>query len=356
MNDGHTDHDDLFSMKYHDITDITPSEFFRGQFTIVPRGSSRGLGNPHRRWDVHEWTVITDLPVCRLRDRSRHEVGIILGWAYDLNGLPISDSVEIDMAADEFLYTLGGRYMALLNVNRDWRIYLDPMGTLSTVFRSAAGPGDVMAASTTSIAYVVDDRPHPIEPAADGYRPAGLTAVPDMTRLLPNHYFSLTTRSVRRHHFVDGISREAPTTERLEQSMRAVRSIISGTIADFGRPYITLTGGRDSRMILAAAEPLLSELEILTLAYGTKGTFSVEYDVSIAKSLAKKLDRPITIRPVLPYDERQAEHFLWRTGAACRAGKGRTSTGRAGHHFAPVRQLWWASVAKSLARRTITDR
>lgn len=313
---------------HDEITREKPGVFFRGQFVVTLKSVPIELSPPYERKDIDRWSVYTDLPVCSMRDPSGVIVGLVLGWAFDLEGRPCRGGEISAPDLEAWLYGFGGRYIALLKVGDDWRLYLDPLGTLATVYREDdSEAGQFMIASTTSLAYVAEHRRHPVAPAPYGYYPAGMTAVGDMKRLLPNHYYSLERRAVVRHHYEKGIDRKVPSKELLEHAMFSVRSVILGAIGSTGHAYLTLTGGRDSRMMLAAAESDLTHLDLVSFSYERRRPFFVEHDQSIARSLARTLRRDITVLNAAPTSRDENIVFLWRTGAACRAGKARDFVG-----------------------------
>jgi hypothetical protein len=303
-----------------DITSEPVGRFFRNQF-VLSSGNISIVG--YDVYVVGPWCLSTDLPVTRILDGSNEEVGVIVGWAFDDTGYAVTGFAHTDGRVEDWLYRHGGRYVAILNVEGDWRLYLDPMGSLATTYRAGDTGENIVAASTTSLAYAVSGRAHPMEAMGrDGYRPAGITAVEDMARLLPNHYLSLSEGSVFRHHYRTGIERRGVLPEDLQSAMAAVTSVIAGAGTVANKTYMTLAGGRDSRMLLAAAEPLLPGIELFTFTKRS-GLLKVDQDVSIARSLARRLRRGIKAVRVDKDDPITRQQYLWRTGSACSDGKSR---------------------------------
>ena len=63
--------------------------------------------------------MYTDLPVCSMRDPSGVIVGLVLGWAFDLEGRPCRGGEISAPDLETWLYGFGGRYIALLNARSD---------------------------------------------------------------------------------------------------------------------------------------------------------------------------------------------------------------------------------------------
>lgn len=232
-----------------------------------------------------------DLPIVDLCEPDGETIGWVLGHPVtDVAVAPPRLSVPAAAAKDPavleaFLASLGGRYVAVVLTTQYSRVYLDACGSMSAVYSALAG----MVASTPTL---IDTADHPWDgdlmrdlnmPASGLWYPFGITSRQNVWRLLPNHCLDLTTWQTTRYWptQTDFYAQADPAT--------AIQTIIDTTqrilqaVAQDRRIYLTLTAGRDSRMILACAKPILDRASFFTFTIGRDTA-----DAHIARRLAKR--------------------------------------------------------------------
>jgi hypothetical protein len=266
------------------------------------------------------------LPVTELRTRDAQPVGWLLGLAIDDRGdlfggvqtVPFAAPAQVEGELfEQWLYGLGGRFLAVLLANDLRRVYLDPAGTLAAVY-DATEP----AVASTETLLVGDTRPMrgPLQP--NQFFPAGLTAYPHLRRLLPNHYLDLDRWRPVRHWLTASLPRA--TAAEVPGLVETIAGVIRRQVQAVTRrwpAYLGLTAGRDSRMILACSRDFVDQLTCITFDYQEKPSDLT--DVHAACILARHLRLRHQIVPIkAPTDELQAS-YLRRIGHAGHFGKAR---------------------------------
>jgi hypothetical protein len=167
------------------------------------------------------------------------------------------------------LYTLAGRYVLVLLGENLRRLYLDPCGTLSLVYSVT----DLLAGSTSEVLgdkELADsglvERISSTRETSGTWYPCGLTPWRNLRVLPPNHYLDVDGWTIRRHW---------PTSEPTSVSNRsqcldvveAIAARITGNIRAVVDTYptvMTLTAGRDTRMLLSCARTMIGQLLFVT--------------------------------------------------------------------------------------------
>lgn len=202
---------------------------------------------------------------------------VILGW-------PIQFAEETAYTL-ESLSEMGGRWVV---ITEDY-VLPDPLASYSVVFSQQL---KVVTASPALIPSVSLSPDHDLNsvlglPSADMWYPFGLTPWSNVKRLLPEHVLNLRTFTATRPQ-----RQETRRTE--EIALKTVATNLRETLQKLQavKPIsILATAGRDSRMILAAAQ--MENLDLITF----RGSKSAR-DVRIAKQLASALKVPHSVIPV----------------------------------------------------------
>ena len=307
---------------------------FPGQFLLSRKGNRTPAG--YRVFEQDDWNLATDLPTVEIIGANASCIGWIIGWAAGPNGKFVTESVQIPddaspSAIEELVYRHGGRFAAIILTNSCQRLYLDSAGSLAAVYTRHGGslPEGPFAASTTSLLAWVEEREEVrLEPAVNGFWPAGLTADPRSRRLLPNHYLDLSSWRAVRHHLsrtperVGSDEVEPLIQDILQYISLNVSAAVSG--ADLP-PALGFTAGRDSRMILAASRPVAQNLALFTFDYpyiqgDQDGTNA---DRLAARTIARRLGLHHRVLPISEPDPTVHAEYLQRTGYAGNSGKAR---------------------------------
>ena len=268
------------------------------------------------------------LPVTPLVDPAGATSGWLLGWAVDGGGemLHLRDSLPLETAVDaggdveSRLYQLAGRWTCVLLGDAP-RCYVDPAGSLAVVYSAA----DQALASTTTVLRWGAHRDRRERFARrtlrpDQFHPAGLTSEPGVLRLLPNHYVDLISWTAARHWPTAPLRRvvEQEAGARVETIARSTRELIEA-VARRHEVVLPLTAGRDSRMLVSAARPVLDRCSFVTFDYAD----SRRTDVTYARRVAERFGLDLEVLPLAAVGEQDAMDYLERVGYDANEGKAR---------------------------------
>lgn len=206
------------------------------------------------------------VPVLTVRDTDGKAVGWIVGHPVFESGLATADEVVMPSPSDSrfeaMLYRNGGAWICIV-ANEDPRIYLDPCASRGIVY----SPELQQAASSSGLlegASLNEDLVRRMDiPRQNNWYPFGLTARQGCFRLLPNHVLDLTTWRSRR------IWPNAPIPDAsIEEAAEGVVKWTSHIVRAFVpmRPYVPITAGRDSRMLLGCGRNVVEKLSTFTVA------------------------------------------------------------------------------------------
>lgn len=270
------------------------------------------------RWRLEAFPTTTIRP---LIDGSGGRVGLLAGTVIDhaapalLDGpvrldLP-ADASGLDAAMERGLYRYGGSWLAIVTAGGKERVYLDADGTLSCVYNPVART----AASTAGL--LLDDASYSarfdaalhasLDVAGEGWFPSGLTAHKGIQRLLCNHTLDLATFQPLRHWPVQGFTHRGALHESALEVADIVRRQAEALLAK-GKVVVALTGGNETRFLLAAYRPILKELSFVTVSAP-----ATQRDVVIAKALAERFGLRHLILPLVEASE--AEQAAWAYAA-----------------------------------------
>jgi hypothetical protein len=288
-------------------------------------------------WPVHAkrgWTLASHpaLPVHALHAADGASIGWLLGFPLDVQRRSVAADLTLATVADgsprdfeERLYALGGKFLAILLAPRAERVYLDSAGSLPAVFAPSLG----LVASTPSLIPFArgceDDvdliRATGLPAGRNGQSFAlafGLTSRRGVERLLPNHVLDLAAWTASRHWPAAPLDAEVDPRTAVDQVTRIVEGGIAAAVS--GAPaYLPLTGGHDSRTLLACARPYLDRLSLFTLAFADR---SARFDVVVARRLARRHGLRHDVMACDPPDESEVDGWLWRSGLCVGGARG----------------------------------
>jgi hypothetical protein len=288
-----------------------------GQFVLAREPARLPAAWPARRQGDWRLAAHPSLPVATLRDTGGREAGWLLGWAYRPGGEWVDDEAHPpvdfhspDVAAfEQWLYGHGGRFAAVLLADGLGRLYHDATGSLGVVH---AVDEPVVASSPAVLPAAVEaDRRDDLAealglPAADAWYPFALTPSRRLERLIPNHYLDLDEWGVRRHWPAGDFDKVAD----VPAAVAEVAALLRGAIHTVARRYplqMSVTAGRDSRLLLACAGDVLDRAEFFTIRvpHPLAGV-----DCQVASKIVRRLRLPHRFLPYLPATE--AQRAAWR--------------------------------------------
>ena len=316
--------------------DSPRSQLFYGQFLLTFDRMNVPL-----EWNlrtIKEWTLATDpgLPTIDLVTEDGSLVGWLLGYPISEKAELLSDAVQMPFdrpdvvqsgAFEDYLYTYGGRFACVLVTESIHRLYLDAGGTLACVY---ATNSRVAGSTNTLVLWNVrgqfPERETPLGALrSNQFYPAGLTADPDIRRLLPNHYLDLQEWRAIRHWLAT--PPERTSEKEIPVQVEAIAKQLNKNVEAVTKRYHTymgLTAGRDTRMVLACCRPLVHNMTFYTFHHQDKPKNSAVQDLSVSRTLARRLRLSRKVVPIVPPAEDVKREYLARIGYAGNWGKAKT--------------------------------
>jgi hypothetical protein len=210
---------------------------------------------------------------------------------------------------------LSGRFAVVAFSPTGSRFYLDAAGQLSAVY---CRHRQIVASTTMLIPYdseTADDEELVVLmriPRTNAFYPFGVTPRFSVHRLLPNHFLDLDRWQSVRHWPMA----EIPLTTDPQDAVAEIASILRRTlevVCESSTPYLSLTAGRDSRMLLACARGLTDRISFFTWELPDA---VARTDVVTARRLAKRFRLPHQVYPFSEATEIDTWKWLYRTGLA----------------------------------------
>lgn len=263
-------------------------------------------------WRVHSGA---GLPVCELADRDGRQVGYVIGIAVGpdallsakQNRLPISlDDPKFWEGLERYLVEVAGRYAILVEVHKDVRFYVDPVGMIGAVYNKK----DRLLAASPLLAITDPMVPNP-KFDFDLIREHGgkfslfHTADARVRRLNPNSYLSLDNFSEYRHWPKDEVF-ATPENEVLD-CYQEIQARTAFNIAQISQAYsvsMPITGGQDSRLLLAFAQKSATNISRF---YTHINNYATRRDAAIGKELCAAIGVPHEV-----HDWRNSEIKKWQ--------------------------------------------
>ncbi|MRU15322.1 hypothetical protein FDP25_07770 [Roseovarius sp. A21] len=283
------------------------SKTFSQQF-VMRRDPDFALTN-FRRARLGDWTLLTGsrMPVAQahLEDAGLHVA--FMGKGVDAEGALIDHRVlqsklerlrDPQALADD-LNECGGRFVFIITGPDFERLYIDPSGIMGAVYNQKAG----FVAATVHLAIDRPVEPTTEYPAAQialdgsgGRFAFGFTPDRDVKRVLANHYLDLNDFSLTRHwpRPEDDFTcpmREDVIRARLYDVIARHKVIMNALIRGNSPAILPITGGADSRLLLAFAKDALDDVDLF---FTHKTNFNTGRDMELAGLLAKRVGVKLT--------------------------------------------------------------
>lgn len=282
---------------------------FCQQFRITDRKLGRLPGfrlNAVGKWYV-EVGRETPVAVSEAQDGSKL---VLLGIAVSPDGKIVNEQQLAELAdaakAIDWLNECAGRFAFLIVSDTFSRFYQDPLGTLGAVYNRQEG----VVSTTLNLGItrsIITNEAYPLTELATQAKARfafGHTPDAHVKRILPNHYLDLNEFQLCR--FWPGadslVDAELNDDEALLRFIATRLSQIVGALANqFDGTKLPLSGGLDSRVLLACAKPFLDRIELFSHAESMMS----RRDTRIARELASATGQRISIYDPLRDDKHQ---------------------------------------------------
>jgi len=275
------------------------------------------------QWHVQEknaWLLGThpSLPITHVYVANGSHIGWIIGYSITPSGdfCPSQLCFPVDLhepnqekIIETNLYEIGGRFAAIFFTDSFSRFYLDPSGLLATVYSENIP----LVASTPSL---IDSNGHDWDeeiikilrmPNSGLWYPSGLTPKKNVARLLPNHFLDLSNwKSVRHWPKSPKDLVQGKKEDLVKTIFHALKYNIS-SVTNHYPLHISITAGRDSRMLLASI--LENREKILFVTFSCSSV-----DSHIAKKIVYKYGLNHIFIDSEYFNTNQREDWLYRTG------------------------------------------
>jgi hypothetical protein len=258
------------------------------------------------------------LPITNIYLANGSHIGWIIGYSITPSGdfCPSQLCFPVDLQEpnpeeiiETNLYEISGRFAAIFLTDSFSRFYLDPSGLLATVYSENIP----LVASTPSL---IDGEGHDWDeeiikilrmPNSGLWYPSGLTPNKNVARLLPNHFLDLSHwKSVRHWPKSPEDLAQGKKEDLVKTIFQALKHNIS-SVANHHPLHMSLTAGRDSRMLLASILENREKILFITFLRNS-------LDSNIAKLLVKKLGLNHKFIQSEYINNEQREDWLYRTG------------------------------------------
>ncbi|RZU98371.1 asparagine synthase-related protein [Spiribacter vilamensis] len=300
---------------------LHPIDFFRlpKQWLISSSEIGAPVGGRRETFSGLHIAAADSVPLVRILDAAGNDVGRLIGWVIDSAYLYCSDttiSLQVEESPESLYSRLAGRFvMVWRGSDGALRLREDSAGGLPAIYVPDAG---VVGATVSVLDNVVNLPPDPdVEgifsfPDRNGFLPFGLTPRRGAYRLMPNHVLDLDSFDVTRvwpnlnpqsHEPVVKHGKKEGVAEAAEILRRQVGAILST-----GETIINLSGGYDSRLILAAAKGHTEYLRAET--FGEKTSL----DAHLARKLASRAGINHRVLAVVPSSPTEITEWLNRSG------------------------------------------
>ncbi len=265
---------------------------FDGQFVLSK--SEEYLPAKWQTKQIGNWFLAVHhvLPLIEIHQADGTPAGWLLGHPITDKRELLSSNVTLDnkfLSPEEFeswVCSLSGRFVCIYLSRAAKRLYLDSCGSLAVVYSI---DHNSVASTTTLLADMNSDGDHELirtlgMPDSDAWFPSGLTPMRNVRRLLPNHYLDLDDWVCVRH-WPRKSDLSVPTD--FPSTVQTVVECLKKNILSVSEKYplqMSLTAGRDSRMLLACSREVLHRIKFHTGVWVPSGV-----DSEIGRQLARKL-------------------------------------------------------------------
>ena len=267
-------------------------------------------------------SLAPEVPLIKIQDCNGSTIGLIIGWCIWRGRLlqegdTIRSLEQTEGIAKEY-EEWGGRFVYFLEHKKQLAAITDAAGMMSLVYSEEKR----ILASTPAVMQRFGTLEHDEKMCRafsggkpEKWFPFGITPYRGVRRLLPNH--RLTLQDWRNERFFprpDGEGLRGDPQVDIDSVARSIAQWVRENIkalVEAGHNVAHLTGGFDSRMVLAASRDYVPDMRFQTVSMPDK---RVRLDCHIAAGIARKFDLDYRALQFLPPSEPEVSEWLQRTG------------------------------------------
>jgi hypothetical protein len=215
---------------------------------------------------------------------------------------------------ERWMADLTGQYVIIAFTSSEGRLYLDAAGARSVIWCSHQR---VCASSSALVPYdeLTHDDVDLIQalgiPETAFFFPFGLTPRHKINRLLPNHYLDLGAWDAVRHWPLTPVPSVTPH-HAVDELIQRLSGVIQA-VCENSEPLMSLTAGRDSRMLLACAKALVSQIQFFTWELPDA---TAKVDLQVAETLKRACGLRHKVYQFHEATSHDKAEWLYRTGCA----------------------------------------
>lgn len=180
--------------------------------------------------------------------------------------------------------SLGGRWLIFLRMGDESRVYPDATGSRPVYYHKDkfwVGGGPQIIAETLGLnkdSDLIEEFNHHTR---SDWWPGGFTPYKDISHMWPNHFLRLNDMTIERFWPEEPIESVS-----IDDAATRIATILDGIIDGASRRYelhMALTGGYDSRTLLAASHALHEKIHFFTIHYPGIASFDLDTPVQLSE-------------------------------------------------------------------------
>jgi hypothetical protein len=194
----------------------------------------------------------------------------------------------------KLIYSLGGRFVLMIKFNGKFTFFHDACGLRQIVYTKHQGK--LYAASQPLLLkevlslekspdYEAYFTSRYVKNSVEHYLPGGVSLYEGVFQLVPNHYID-SSDFIQIRYWPNSKTKELSVNEAVKKISPLLKNSISAAINRY-KMALSLTGGRDTRIMLGACREYIDKLFVYTLQY--RNLTMLSNDLRIPQNLASRL-------------------------------------------------------------------
>lgn len=272
----------------------------------------------HRAVGRHHLYTGQSVHLANLLDGKGQAIGVVIGIAVDRTGLIEGDwtipGIDADLPDffdrfEAYILDVAGRYTFVLTIGTEERVYGDPVGMNGLVYHRGAA----RVASSLHLCLDREVREHPLYDHARMEKTGGKysllhTRDAEVRRVNPNFYLDLDNFHETRFWPRDEVFHHDPAdySRVVDEIMSTTRHVV-GAIADRFTCAMPVSGGRDSRLLVAMSGDQATKIEQI---YTHITNYSTRKDAGVAALVTQELGLPHEVHSWRDFAKKQTPDEL----------------------------------------------